>query len=147
MKILERLGLARPKIEVAKEIILNPPPQPSVRDALRNWAEGKPEGFIDAAMYPAFPTVTASQLRTRRNELVAAGLIVDTGLTAPNADGKPCRVWLHSLYWPALTQPKPKRPTYSQLRQKLTTAELENSILKSKLAAFEQADNTKAIMA
>jgi predicted HTH transcriptional regulator len=46
---------------------------------------------IYARLIPGF--MSASGARTRRKELVTAGLVIDAGYTRPNATGRDCRVW------------------------------------------------------
>jgi len=93
-------------------------------------------GFTDDDLvaYLNRPETPRTTLLGPRMRLTRAGLIVADGHTL-NARGN--RVILYRLWSWATNPPPPKRPTYTQLRRKATTLELENSVLKSQLAAYQ----------
>lgn len=122
--------------EVAPAEIIDAPPVPSVRDAVLNFAAQREQGFIDEELYTEFPTVSPSQLRTRRNELWRDGFIVGAG-RGTNEGGRAVRRWVHIQFTGQPAQPKAKRPTYAQLNQMLKTAQLQIEIRDRHIAELE----------
>ena len=148
MRILQKLGLARKAepapafteegyVAAVSELIDAPKPQ-AVRDAVNKFAAGRVQGFIDEELYRAFPGVSQSQLRTRRNELFRDGLIV-RHRRGTNAAGASCQIWLHVEFTGQPAKPQQKRLTYSQLQQKLKTAELELELRHRRIDALVRA--------
>ena len=67
------------------------------------WAkEVYPRGFPDAELEQAFPEYGPSTVRTRRRELVDAGLIEDSGFRVVNKKGRTCIIW--RAVWPELSK-------------------------------------------
>lgn len=147
MKILERLGLARPKVERAKEIEILDAPKRSIRsETLRFAGDRGALGFTDdeLILHLDRPEVARTTLLTPRVKLVGEGLLVEAG-EGKNLRGNKVKVYKSVAFVEGAAPAPPKRDTRAQLRYKLTAAELKISILQSKLAKYEEAENQKAI--
>lgn len=147
MKIMERLGLARPKVESIKEVEIIDAPKRSIRsETLRFAGDRGALGFTDdeLVLHLDRPGVARTTLLTPRVRLVREGLLVKSGV-GRNQRGNKVTVYKSVAFVEGPAKEPVKRLTYSQLRRKLTTAELEISVLKSQLAKYEEAENQKAI--
>ncbi len=93
-------------------------------------------GFTDDDLvsYLDRPDTPRTTLLGPRMRLVREGWIIADGYST-NDRGN--RVILYRPRTWATQSPPPKRLTYAQLRRKATTLELENTVLKSQLAAFQ----------
>lgn len=112
-------------------------PRPSIRaETLAFAMKCTDAGFTDDDLvsYLDRPDTPRTTLLGPRMRLVRAGRIIADGYST-NERGN--RVILYRLRTWATNAPPPKRPTYAQLRLKNTTLELENTVLRSQLAAFQ----------
>ncbi len=69
---------------------------------IERWASGKRNGFTDWELNAAFPADIPSTIRTRRSELVVAGVIADTGRRAAHPSrmgaGRLAIIWCHRRF-------------------------------------------------
>lgn len=85
------------------------PATPSIRQQVDAFARVLPDGFIDEELSDHFGDSEHSSYRTRRAELTAANIILDSGRTRANGGGLQCVVWVHREYVPnapAIVQPQ-----------------------------------------
>jgi hypothetical protein len=67
----------------------------TIRDAvLAHTRACRAHGCTDADLFVAFPQFSQSTIRPRRVDLVAEGLVVDSGRTRPTPSGKKAVVWV-----------------------------------------------------
>jgi len=151
MNIMERLGLARPKIERIKEIEIIDAPTRSIRsETLRFAGDRGALGFTDdeLILHLDQPNVARTTLLTPRIKLVREGLLVEAG-AGRNLRGNKVKVYKSVAFVEGPARVPEKRLTYMQLRRQLTTAQLELSSLRAQRDAFIRAsvasDETKAL--
>lgn len=147
MKIMERLGLARPKIERVKEVEIIDMPKRSIRsETLRFAGDRGALGFTDdeLVLHLDRPDVARTTLLTPRVKLTREGLLVVSG-EGRNMRGNKVKLYKSVAFVEGPAKEPTKRLTYSQLRRKLTTAELRISVLQDELAKYKAAENQKAI--
>ena len=144
MSIMERLGLRRHPVAVLKEVELVDTPRAPIRSDTLRFAAQQVEGFTDDELVEWLrrPGVARTTLVSPRVKLVRDGLLADVG-TKKNARGNAVKVYRLAEYVDGPAKPV-KRLTYAQLRRRLTTAELEISVLKNRIAAYEEAAEQKA---
>jgi hypothetical protein len=92
------------------------PGLPTLQAMVERWALRRPEGFLDVDLTLAHPDLGPSTLRTRRSELGARNIIVDSGRRiTPAGATTPHTVWLHRSFVfdppPLLPPPETKAPT------------------------------------
>lgn len=73
----------------------------TIRAIVLEFAEGRPQGFIDDDVRAIRPDAPESSMRKRRTELSDDGYILDTGTTRTNAKGSQSIVWIHRRFHPA----------------------------------------------
>lgn len=149
MNILERLGLKPsppPLLSPVSEII--DAPRPSIRADTLRFAGLMRGGFTDDALvgFLARSDVARTTLLTPRVKLLREGLIVKAG-TSTNERGNLVALYKSVAFMPGPAKEPPKRLTRDQLQRKLTTANLELSVVKGQrdaLIAALDPDKTKA---
>lgn len=71
------------------------PRLPTQKKLVTHWAQKRgPGGFIDLQLEEAFPNLRPQSVRTRRSELVACNIILDSK-TIRHAEGADHTVWVH----------------------------------------------------
>ena len=81
-------------IEAAESIV---PALPEIQTAVLNYAKTQPNGFTDDDLNRHF-LCYGSTYRTRRAELTAKNLIVDSGKLARLPSGRNATVWVLAYY-------------------------------------------------
>jgi hypothetical protein len=86
------------------------PATPTIRQQVEAFAlRCGSAGFIDEELSDHFSSAAYSSYRTRRAELTAVNVILDSGQTKPNSGGLACIVWVHrdcSFNPPPVLEPK-----------------------------------------
>lgn len=75
------------------------PGLPALQVAVEGFAVQQPGGFMDADLVEARPDIGPSTLRTRRAELTARNIILDSGRRMrPEGAATPHTVWIHRSF-------------------------------------------------
>lgn len=124
------------KLVVGGELV--DPPKPSIRAETLRFAAIKYNGFTDEELIAFLdrPNAPRTTLLTPRLRLVRSGLIVNVGQIT-NARGNAVNLYRLAEYVGGVAREPVKPLTRAQLVRKLTTAALEISALKAKLAIYE----------
>lgn len=73
----------------------------AIQQRVEVWARSKPEGFLDLDLVDALADLGPSTARTRRAELVARNIILDSGRRErPEGASTPHTIWIHRNHVP-----------------------------------------------
>lgn len=75
------------------------PALPALQALVEEFARDRPAGFLDVDLVEAYPDLGPSTLRTRRSELCARNIILDSRCRRrPNVGVAPHTVWIHRAF-------------------------------------------------
>lgn len=103
----------------------------AIQRQVEAFARTKLSGFLDRDLVEAFPDMGPSTLRTRRAELVARNIILDSGRRErPEGAASPHTIWIHRNYVagaPAVCDPPPPAEIGKAIDEALAAATLSES--------------------